>query len=175
MPNTFFANNNSIEIGNSTQTIFSTSRRMPHIVSAVSGTFNSTDATITSSSSGVFVSTTTDTYVASSANYKFADSFVWAWMKITTNAVRTDLDIGNPIFLTGSVLLRFYIGNSSLRGSYILTPMIYEGHIGFREEWNFANNNITNPPGGLYATDIAETNGNLGLTYSYTLYYGRFI
>jgi hypothetical protein len=175
MPNTFYANNNSIEISNATQTIFSTSRRMPHIVSAVSGTFNSTDATITSSSSGVFVSTTHDTYVASNGNYKFEDSFVWAWLKITTNANRTDLDIGNPIFLTGSVLLRFYIGNNSLRGSYILTPMIYGGHIGFREEWNFANNNITNPPGGLYATDVAETNGNLGLTYSYTLYYGRFI
>jgi hypothetical protein len=175
MPNTFYANNNSIEISNATQTIFSTSRRMPHIVSAVSGTFNSADATITSSSNGVFVSTTKDTYVASNGNFKFADSFVWAWLKITSNANRTDLDIGNPIFLTGSVLLRFYIGNNSLRGSYILTPMIYGGHIGFREEWNFANNNITNPPGGLYATDVAETNGNLGLTYSYTLYYGRFI
>lgn len=175
MPNTFFANNNSIEISNATQTIFSTNRRMPHIVSAVSGTFNSTDAAITSGPSGVFVNTTTDVYVANSANYKFADSFVWAWLKITTNAARTDLDIGNPIFLTGSVLLRFYIGNSSLRGSYVLTPMIFNGSIGFREEWNFANNNITNPPGGLYATDLAETNGNLGLTYSYTIYYGRFI
>jgi hypothetical protein len=53
--------------------------------------------------------------------------------------------------------------------------MIYSGGIGFREEWQYANNTNSNVPGGLWPTDGTNTNGNMGLVYSYTLFYGRFI
>jgi hypothetical protein len=176
----FTANSNSISItqnvGANSYTTFDTSYRMPHIISSISGTFNSTDAAITLSSSGCFLATSADRIVSTSANYTFSNSFAWAWVKITNNANRTDVMIDNPIFITGSILLRFYIGNNSLRGSYILTPMVFSGGIGFREEWQYANPFQTlDAPAGLYATDVANTNGNMGLTFSYTLYYGRFI
>lgn len=175
MPATFNASNNSISVSSGSQTIFDTSRRMPHIISSVSGTFNSTDASITSGANGTYVSRVSDNYVHASSIYTFSNSFAWAWLKITNNANRTDIMVDNPIFVTGSILLRFYIGNQSLRGSYVLTPMVYNGYLGFREEWQFANPVQTSVPSGLYPTDPTNTNGNLGLTYSYTIYYGRFI
>lgn len=173
MADTFYANANSIKINNGSQNIFDTAYRMPHILSSVSGTLSSTNASI-STTGGCFVNTTTDHVVDSKSYYQFSNSFVWAWLKISTNATRTDLYMNSPIFLTGSVLLRFYVNDNSLRGSYILTPMIYSGGIGFREEWQYANSN-TNVPGGLWPTDATNTNGNMGLVYSYTLFYGRFI
>lgn len=174
MVDRFNASTNSIKITNGVSTIFDTSARMPHILSSVSGTFSSGNAAI-STTGGVFVNTTTDHVVDSKTYYQFNNSFVWAWLKITGNPGRTDLNLGSPIFLTGSVLLRFYINNSSLRGSYIVTPMIYAGGIGFREEWQYADGTNTSVPSGLWPTDSTNTNGNMGLTYSYTLFYGRFI
>jgi hypothetical protein len=128
-----------------------------------------------STSGGVFVNTTADNVVDTKSYYTLSNSFIWCWIKVTANDTRTDLQIGSPLFLTGSLLLRFYINNSSLRGSYIITPMIYSGGIGFREEWQYADNTNSIVPGGLYPTDISNTNANMGLTYAYTLYYGRFI
>ena len=174
MVDRFNASSNSIQITNGTNTIFDTSYRMPHVLSSVSGSFNSTNAAI-STTGGVFVNTVSDNIVDSKTYYQSSNSFVWAWFKITTNATRTDLQINSPVFLTGSILLRFYINNNSLRGSYIVTPMIYSGGIGFREEWQYADSTNSNVPGGLWPTDSTNTNGNMGLTYSYTLYYGRFI
>jgi hypothetical protein len=174
MTDTFNASANSIKINNGSQVIFDTSYRMPHILSSVSGSFSSTNAGI-STAGGVFINTVTDNIVDTKSYYNFSNSFLWAWIDITRNDVRTDLQINSPLFLTGSLLLRFYINNSSLRGSYIITPMIYSGGVGFREEWQYADNTNTIVPGGLYPTDGTNTNGNMGLTYSYTLYYGRFI
>jgi hypothetical protein len=174
MVDRFNASANSIKISNGSQTIFDTSYRMPHILSSVSGSFNSTNAAITANG-GVYVNTVTDNIVDSKSYYQSANSFVWAWFKITGNPTRTDLQINSPVFLTGSILLRFYINNNSLRGSYIVTPMMYAGGIGFREEWQYADNTNNVVPGGLWPTDSTNTNGNMGLTYAYTLYYGRFI
>lgn len=176
----FYASSNAIRVSkkiNATEfDTFNTGYRMPHLVSSVSGTFNSTDAAISLSNSGCYLATSADRIVSYSGNYTFSNSFAWAWLKITTNANRTDVAIDNPIFITGSLLLRFYIGNNSLRGSYIITPMVFSGGIGFREEWQYANPyQVLDAPNGLYATDIANTNGNMGLTFSYTIYYGRFI
>ena len=173
MVDTFKASANSIQINNGSQVIFDTSYRMPHILSSVSGTFNSASASI-STSGGVFVNSTADNIMDYKSYYQFSNSFVWSWIDIISNDVRTDIQISSPLFLTGSLLLRFYINNNSLRGSYILTPMIYAGSIGFREEWQYADNTNTNIPGGLYP-DISNTTGNLGISYKYTLYYGRFI
>ena len=173
---TFYANTNSIRVINGSTTVFDTSYRMPHLISSVSGTFNSSDAAITCGAGGTFLGLSADRVVSNSSNYTFNNSFAWAWFKVTTNANRTDVMIDNPIFVTGSLLLRFYIGNSSLRGTYIITPMVFSGGIGFREEWQYANNlQINNAPTGLYPTDLTDTNGNLGLTFAYTLFYGRFI
>jgi hypothetical protein len=175
MADTFYANSNVIKINNGSNVVFDTSYRMPHILSSISGSFNSASATITSGASGTFVNTTTDNIVSNASYYQFSNSFVWAYIDITTNSDRTDVYTGNPIFVTGSMLLRFYVGHSSLRGSYILTPMVFSGGIGFREEWQYADNQQTTVPGGLFPVDVSNTTGNLGLTYQYTLYYGRFI
>lgn len=176
MVDTFKASSNAITISNNSGSaaVFDTGYRMPHVLSSVSGTFNSTNATI-STSGGVFINTVTDNVVASNSFYQFNNSFVWAWVTIITNPDRTDLTMSSPIFLTGSIILRFWLANGSLRGSYVLTPMIYNGGVGFREEWQYADNTNTTVPGNLFPTDSTNTNGNMGLTYSYTLYYGRFI
>lgn len=174
MVDRFNASSNSISISNGTQTVFDTNARMPHILSSVSGTFNSSNAAI-NTTGGVFVNTTTDNILDTKSYYQFSNSFVWSWFKVIGNPNRTDLQINSPVFLTGSILLRFYINNNSLRGSYILTPMIYNGGIGFREEWQYADNTNSNVPPGLWPTDFTNTNGNMGLTYAYTLFYGRFV
>jgi hypothetical protein len=174
MTDTFNASANSIKINNGSQVVFDTAYRMPHILSSVSGTFDSATATITNSG-GIYVNTITDHILDYKSYYQFSNSFVWAWFKVTVNPDNTDLAVQDSIFLTGSALLRYYIGAESCVGSYIITPMIYNGSIGFREEWQYANNTISKVPAGLFPTSTANTAGNLGLTFSYTLYYGRFI
>ena len=168
----FLAQSNKISINNGVSTIFSTDYRMPHILASVSGTYTTVDAPISISGGQYTMASSIDTYVAASSMYTFANSFVWAYIKPTANAHRTEINVGNPIFLCGTICLNINIDNNGYRGAILLTPRVYDGYLGFNQE-NTHNCAHTVDPGYLYIKP-GGTAVNPNVTFSYTLYYGRF-
>jgi hypothetical protein len=169
---TFYATTNSISITNSSGLpIFTTDRRMPHIVSSISGNLTTEDATIVVSGS-TNMNSRQEIYVDSSPNYVFANSFVWGYLKPVANVQRTEIATGNPIFICGTICVRLYIQDNGYRGSLLLTPRAFDGHIGFVQEHTY--NYTGTPPVDLHV-DITNTYSNPAIQFSYTLYYGRFL
>lgn len=168
----FLANNNLIQVDNGSTTIFNTNLRMPHIVSSVSGIFTTQDAPLTISGYSYTVNSSINIYVSSSASYKFANSFCYAYIKPIHNAERTEIDTGNPIFVAGTLCTRIYIENNGYRGSLLITPRAWDGQLGFVQEHTYRFDRSTEPK-YLY---IGPTNDyiNPGIAFAYTLYYGRF-
>lgn len=151
--------------------IFSTDYRMPHIVSSVHGTFTTQNAACAANGSTVLINSKVNIYADTSSNYVFANSFVWCYLKPLVNRNRTELNVGNPIFITGSTIARLYIQDKAYRGALIYTPRVWDGYIGFEQETTY-NYTGAVPPTELWVT---SGNSNPGITFEYTLYYGRFI
>ena len=169
---TFHASTNSISITNSSGLpIFTTDRRMPHIVSSISGNLTTEDAAIVVSGS-TNMNSRQEIYVDSSPNYVFANSFVWGYLKPIVNVQRTEIGTGNPIFISGTICVRLYIQDSGYRGCLLLTPRAFDGHIGFVQEHTY---NYTGTPPIDLQVDITNTYSNPAIQFSYTLYYGRFL
>jgi hypothetical protein len=170
---TFTAQSNYIGVDNGSTNIFNTGLRMPHILYSISGTYSTQNAPISISGSTYSMFSTINTYVATSDDFVFTNAFVWGYMKPTVNADRTEVDTGNPIFISGTLCTRIYIEDSNYRGSLLITPRAYNGYLGFQEEHTYRFNRAT-VPGHLY---IGATNDyvNPSIQFTYTLYYGRFI
>ena len=169
---TFYATTNSISVTNSSGApIFSTDYRMPHIVSSISGNLTTADSSIVVGGT-TNMNSRQEIYVDSSSNYVFANSFVWGYLKPVYNVQRTEISTGNPIFICGTICVRLYIQDSGYRGSLLLTPRAFDGHIGFVQENTY--NYTGTPPADLFV-DVTNTYSNPAIQFSYTLYYGRFL
>jgi hypothetical protein len=177
---TFTAQSNYIGVDNGSTNIFNTGLRMPHILYSISGTYSTQPAPISIAfdySPGINAYTmlsTVNTYVATSDDFTFANAFVWGYIKPTANAERTEIDTGNPIFISGTICTRIYIEESSYRGALLITPRAYDGYIGFQEEHTYRANRGTNPR-ELYISATSPYYVNPSIQFTYTLYYGRFI
>lgn len=152
--------------------IFSTDYKMPHIVSSVSGTFTTPTSSITMSGGQVIIQSLQDVYVDTSSNYTEANSFCWAYLKPTVGGGQTDVDVGSPIFLTGTINLRLYIQDASYRGAMLVTPRAWDNYIGFRFEHTYKYTGTFPSPG--LSPDVAGTTSSPGIQLAYTIYYGRF-
>lgn len=152
--------------------IFSTNYKMPHIVSSVSGTFTTPTSTITLAGGQVVIQSAENVYIDSSSNYTEANSFCWAYIKPIVGGGKTDIDVGSPIFLTGTINLRLYLQAAGYRGGILITPRAWDGYIGFRYEHTYLYTG-TYPPAGL-DPDIPGTTSSPGIQLAYTIYYGRF-
>lgn len=168
----FLASNNSIQVLDGSNAIFSTDYRMPHIVSVVSGTFTTENAPINITGSTYTVNSSINIYVSSSSNYKFANSFCFGYLKAITNAERTEIDTNNPIFVSGTLCTRIYIEDNNYRGALLITPRAWDGQIGFVQEHTYKFTRSTPPP-HLYINST-NTAVNPIIGFSYTLYYGRY-
>lgn len=169
---TFTAQNNSMVIGNGTTNVFTTDYRMPHILSTVSGTFSTVNSPIYLTGSSYAMSYSVIIPVQNSSIYTPYNTFVLAYIKPTVNVEKTEIDTANPIYVSGTICSRIYIENNAYRGSLLITPTVWNGSIGFIQE-NTYRFDRTTPPKYL---DIDPTNTyvNPGITFAYTLYYGRF-
>lgn len=170
----FLAQNNLIKVDNGSTNIFSTNLRMPHIISTHSGILYDQPVPLNVSGSQYWVNSSVDIPVAYSSNFKFANSFVYAYIKPVFAGEKTEIDTNNPMFVAGTICTRIYIEANGYRGAYLLTPRVWDGYIGFTQEHTYNYNARTTPPTFLGITaDGAHVDP--GVRYRYTLYYGRFI
>ncbi len=171
---TFYAQSNLIKLDKNGTKIWDTSAKMPHIIDY--GTDNNwyiPPLPITITGTDYTCNSSQNYYLRSSPNFKAANSFVFAYIKIRNNANRTEVDTSNPIFVAGSLCLRIYIENDGYRGALIITPRVWDGYMGFNIEHTYKFNRSSDPP-HLFI-DASRTNCNPQISIDYTLYYGRFL
>ena len=173
---TFTAQNNRIKIEASQSQgggiIFDTQWRMPHIISSISGTFVTANASVVNSF-GTRINSQVNIVCDYSAAYTPSNSLVWGYIKPIINRNRTEIDTGNPIFVSGTIMVRIYIQASGYRGGLMYTPKIWNGAIGWMQEHTY--NYSTWPPPVELRTDIYDTVSNPHITFAYSLFYGRYI
>lgn len=174
---TFNAQSNRIRIYSSsaqggTGTVFDTNWRMPHIVSSVTGTFQTANASI-ANIGGTRINSQVNIICDYSTAYASSNTFCWGYIKPIINRDRTEINTGNPIFVSGTICVRLYIEAKGYRGAILLTPKVWDGSIGWMQEHTF--NYSAWPPPIEVRADATNTYANPSITFAYSLQYGRYI
>jgi hypothetical protein len=102
-----------------------------------------------------------------------SNSFIFAYLRVTQNGERVDVETASPIFVAGTLCMRIYIEDSGYRGAMLITPTIFEGGIGWTVENSYLNDSSSDSP-NLYLNDT-KTACVPGIGITYSLYYGRYI
>lgn len=169
-----YTNNNLIRIDKNNVSVFDTTLRMPHIVDYVyEGNWIIPSMPITISGTSYTANSSQNYYKKTSSSFTAANSFVFAYIKVRNNSNRTEIDTNNPIFVSGSLLMRLYIENNGYRGAMIITPRAWDNYIGFNVEHTYNFTRSSDPP-HLYL-NAARNACDPQVSIDYSIYYGRYI